>query len=367
VAALPVAAGATFMLRAVATDGSGLTALRTWGIEDVDSSRIASPELAVAVDWRRTRLSLDLTSPHLLTRPPDLFLESADGTTQQLRGVRQTGEQQWTWTQPLQALPSQPRRLRIVSRPFGAAPFEQQLLLPAQIVRHGEAQVVDTLLDGWELALESTTFFEDVAVRMQPFDSNELPLGRELNATGAAVAVEAREAAVNRRIRLRYRPSTDSALPSTATDGVSMDTPNVDNFEKSKTGLFYVDRSGNLQFLSAQRDEQGALVGRARYLTVFAVLADTTAPRLRRFKNTTQRGKTPRLRFSVSDAGAGLDSDGLSLTIDGTLAIPEWDPETTRVLVHPTRTLTSGSHSLHVVAVDQLGNRREHTWTFKIP
>ena len=172
---------------------------------------------------------------------------------------------------------------------------------------------------------------------------------------------------VNRRMRLRYRPGTDSAVPSIGTNGVSLDTPIVDNFEKSKVGLFYVDRSGSLQFLSAQRDEQGALVGRARYLTVFAVLADTTAPRLRHFKNTTQRGKAPSLRFSVTDAGAGLDSDGLSLTIDGTLAIPEWDPETTRVKVHPTQTLASGSHALHVIAVDQLGNRREHTWTFKIP
>jgi hypothetical protein len=53
--------------------------------------------------------------------------------------------------------------------------------------------------------------------------------------------------------------------------------------------------------------------------------------------------------------------------IDGERAIPEWDPETGRVRVHPIAQLDSGPHQLEVRVADRVGNRSTRTWGFQVP
>ena len=128
-----------------------------------------------------------------------------------------------------------------------------------------------------------------------------------------------------------------------------------------------VDGSGRLSFLGAERNGDGELVAETRHLGTFVVLRDTKPPVLRDFRAVPRQGDLPRLQFAVSDGGADLSDRGIRTRIDGTLAIPEWDPETGRVVVHPTERLDPGLHHLQVEAEDRLGNRSEQTWEFTLP
>jgi hypothetical protein len=349
---VPLAVGEAFVVRAIARDTSGLEAMQTWGTAAVAVSRQASSALQVDSQWRRGHLQVRVTSPEWLKQSPQLQIETVDGDVIEIRNGRQLADRSWTWRQAVGELPDATQRLVVRAETLQGKPMVQEVPLRAEIVRRGRGGRVRGLVAGWELDVEATTFFDDVPVRMREFDSEQLPLGRELRALGIAVAMESREAPTNRRVQVRYLPEGSAA------DRLR---------ERPRTALFSVDRSGNVEFLSAERDADGALVGRARYLTVFAVLEDTTPPRLEGFQHRTRRGREPDLGFRVTDAGADLDDDALQVTIDGVLAIPEWDPETTHVSVHPTQALASGSHTMSVVAADRVGNRSENSWTFDIP
>jgi hypothetical protein len=349
---VPVALDEGFVLRAIARDASGLEALRTWATSPMVAAGGAAAPLVVDSQWRRGHLEVAVASPEWLRSSPQVQVQNGEGESVDLRQGVQEDDRRWSWRQSIEALPDAPRRLLVQAETAHGKRLVQEVALRVDIVRRGRGGRVEGLVAGWQLEVEPTTFFEDVPVRMQEFDSDALPLGRELHALGIAVAMESREAPTNHRVRVRYVPQ------GAAAEALQ---------ERPRTALFYVDRSGNLQFLSAERDAEGALVGRARYLTVFAVLEDRTAPQIEGFHNGTRRGHEPRLRFRVTDAGADLDDDSLQVSIDGVVAIPEWDPETTRVTVHPTRPLAGGSHEMRVVAVDRVGNRSETTWRFDIP
>jgi len=91
---------------------------------------------------------------------------------------------------------------------------------------------------------------------------------------------------------------------------------------------------------------------------------DQTPPRLRRFR---KLQGTSQLQFYVSDDGAGLADGSIQVRIDDILAIPEWDPETGRVQVHPFRRLSAGRHEMQVRVFDRVGNQSERKWPFKLP
>ena len=67
------------------------------------------------------------------------------------------------------------------------------------------------------------------------------------------------------------------------------------------------------------------------------------------------------------EGGADLGDGGITATLDGAVAIPEWDPETGAVVIEPSRPLAAGSHTLEVVASDRVGNRAERRFAFPIP
>jgi hypothetical protein len=166
------------------------------------------------------------------------------------------------------------------------------------------------------------------------------------------VRLEPRTAALDGRLQLRLR------LPETQV---------ATSRGEARPGLFMVDESGGLRFLGAERNEAGELVAETRRLGTFVVLRDTQPPVLRDFRAVPRKGKPPRLQFVVRDDGADLSDTGVRVRIDGALAIPEWDPETGRVVVHPTSELGPGTHHLQVTAEDRLGNRSEEDWDFVIP
>lgn len=337
------------LLRARARDASALEAYRSWGAAESSTltpSLDAVLEVDVRTIWRDARLDVRVTANATLAQTPALALVLGDGRTRRIRSLRQVGPTEYRWVRDVGQLGERLAALELTARALDGRRHEARVALPARIVRPGRRYDITDLHPRCALTVEPETFFDAVAIRMRDFDSSRLPLGRELTVAGACVAIESRGAALNRRIRVRLGRETQRAADAPA------------------SGLFYVKQSGDIEFLSAERDTSGALTGQARYLTVFAELADDTPPRVERFRRV---GKRPRLQFRANDGGAGLGADAIDVQIDGRFAIPEWDPETGRVLVHPFRELASGSHEMSVRVADRVGNSTERTWTFDWP
>ena len=225
--------------------------------------------------------------------------------------------------------------------------------LQARIVRRGRARRVDDLHPQVRLDFERQTLLEPIALRLQEAEPRTLGLGPELHVAGPCLRLEPRTAALDERLRIRVALAETAS--AAATHGT--DAPGV--------GLFMWE-GGQLNFLSARRNEAGELVGESATLGTLAVLRDTTPPVLRNFSCVPLRGGSVRLTCVVSDHGADIGDNSLQASIDGNLAIPEWDPESGRVLVHPTRPLTAGAHTLRVGAEDRLGNRSERAWDFTV-
>jgi len=309
-----------------------------------NASRSNTRLLHVEKHWPNDKLEIILRSDATLADFPRLVLEQQHGDkTLRPISARQIGRNSYRWVRDVGHLGEEIEAIRVVAEQLDGGRVTLREKLPVRIVYPGEARRITDLHPQCEVDFAAGSLFSAVAIRMQNFDPEKLPLGPELHPAGACVAVESRSAALNQRVPVRMLPTH----------------PVVD-----KTGLFYVGRSGNLQFLSAERDETGALVGKARYLTIFAELMDRTPPSLRRFR---KLQGTSQLQFYVSDDGAGLADGSIQVHIDDVLAIPEWDPETGKVSVHPFRRLPPGRHEMQVRVIDQVGNQSERKWPFKLP
>ena len=339
--------GARIAWRARVADATGLEAVRTL-VEPAGTPASDSLHVDVGTRWEYGRLRVEIDSERLLVQAPSLWLQRPDGQRRKMEGVVQRGERRWIWERDVADLEDVDAlvvaaadldgRRRIVREP-----------MPARIVRRGSARIVDDMHPQLVLEFESATLLEDVALRGRVSNPAKLKLGPELEPAGLCFAVEPGAAALDEPVRVRVRRHSDA----TATNG-DAETP-------GHVGLFVRNRRG-LRFLTADPDPSGDFVGSTRFLGTFVLLRDATPPLLHDFRAVASGGRAPRLQFSVRDRGADLAADALDVDIDGVVAIPEWDPETGRVRVHPTADLAAGSHRLSVRAVDRVGNRSTRDW-----
>jgi hypothetical protein len=351
-ARMPHVADARLAWRARVADATGLQAVRTW-VEPRPLRASDSLQIDITTRWEYGRLRVEIDAERLLAQAPSLLLQRPDGHRRQAKQLTQRQERRWVWVQDVADLDDVDRlivsavdldgRQRIVQEP-----------VRARIVRRGTARIVDDLHPALQLEFEPGTLLEDVALRAREADPSTLKLDPELEPAGVCVAVEPGAAALDKHVRVRVRFDTGA----TATNGEGSAPGHV--------GLFVRNRRG-LRFLSADVSAAGELVGETRFLGTFVLLRDATPPRLSGFRAVARPGKPPRLRFVVRDDGADLTDGAIQVDIDGVRAIPEWDPETRRVRVHPTQGLASGSHRMSVRVADRVGNRSTRAWTFEVP
>lgn len=344
------------LVRATVRDPSDLVAIRTAtdtaDHKETNAVQAAAsppmPELELTARWGAGRFVVELQSPVLLAGQPSLYL--TQGTARRLQpDLLQIEERRWRWVRDLESLGDRVDSIDVDATSLARQRLHLRRAVDARIVQTGTARHIDDLAPGWTLQIDADTFFEPVAIRARSFEGAKLPLGPELMPTGACVDLESRAAAVNGRIAIRYRqPQADEV----ATNGHGKPEP---------IGLFYVDRGGSLKFLSAERDASGAWSGKLPYLSIVALLRDDTPPVLGDFAY--QRG---RLSCRATDGGADLADGAIRAEIDGSFAIPEWDPETGNVLVHPAGELAAGTHTLHVAVVDRLGNHAARDFAFTV-
>jgi hypothetical protein len=134
--------------------------------------------------------------------------------------------------------------------------------------------------------------------------------------------------------------------------------PSVEAARRRGVGLFrHAGRRG--WSLVAAADSSGTVRGSTRRLGTFALLADTTAPRIvPPGRYAPRSGKAPP-PFSVrlSDAGSGLAASEQRVTFDGRAVPAEYDSEAGRLTWRPRGPIPAGHHVLVVEAIDALGNR----------
>ena len=351
-ASLPDTPGSRVAWRARVEDATGLHAIRTW-VEAPATGAADSLRVDLSTRWEYGRLRVELESERLLVRPPKLWLQRPDGRRRRVEGVTQRGDRQWAWVEDVSDLEDL-EALVVSAEDLDGRRCILQEELPTRIVRRGTTRTVDDMHPRLQLEFEPGTLLEDVALRARVADPRKLKLGRELKPAGLCVAIEPGAAALDKRVRVRVHVGHED----TATNGSAGEPGHV--------GLFVRNRRG-LRFLSADIDAAGDLVGSTRFLGTFVLLRDATPPKLQGFRAQSRPGKPVRLRFTVTDGGADLGDNAIEVEIDGVRAIPEWDPETGRVRVHPTQEVTRGTHRMSVAAVDRVGNRSTRTWTFEVP
>jgi len=347
-AKIPWRADRPVALRALVEDPSGLHALATCQVGEPPSA--PSPlDLQLTSRWRYGRLEVELQSAALLAGPPLLHLQGEHGS-QGTIPPEQIGASRYLWAMDVEDL-SDFEAIQVKASTANRVE-SASIDAPVRLVRRGHARHIEDLHPLVRLDFDDDTLFETIGLRITDVDPQKLRPGPELEPAGPCVRIEPRTAALDGRLHLRVQlPDTELAAQAQA----------------SRPGLFIVNGGGGLSYLGSDRSQDGELLAETRRLGTFIVLRDTKPPVLRDFRSVLRRGRPPRLEFVVHDGGADLSDTGIRSRIDAAVAIPEWDPETGRVLVHPTEDLSSGIHRLHVEAEDQLGNRSERTWEFEVP
>ena len=150
-------------------------------------------------------------------------------------------------------------------------------------------------------------------------------------------------------------------------DGESLDAPGRLGFplaagtEPQRAGIFRYDPGTGRWGLEGDRLEGGAIVSSFRRYGRFLLVRDDAPPLLSDVVPAAGRavGAAPTLSARVSDAGKGIDWDGVRFEVDGRALVAEYDPDRGVAKVVERPDLAPGSHRLVVVATDRAGNRSE--------
>jgi len=190
---------------------------------------------------------------------------------------------------------------------------------------------------GVELSWDGDAFYEPAALAITGAPATRE--GELLPAFPIALRIEPHDLALARPVRFAWNPPE---LAGKAAPGV---------------GLFR-RTNATWSFLAA-RDSSGGWSAPTRRLGTFALLADTTAPRIVPPPEYVPRAGVvaPALSFELTDRGAGLVAAEQRMLLDGRRVPAEYDPDADRLTWRPRTPLAPGAHEVVVEAIDALGNR----------
>ncbi len=136
-----------------------------------------------------------------------------------------------------------------------------------------------------------------------------------------------------------------------------------------QVGLYRVNGHGNVEFLSAKKEENGRVVSaRLKRFGKFAALADTVKPLLRIIQpiHFSKSAGNYQVQFQAVDSLSGIESESeIQVRIDGRFVLPVWDPERKQIIAAAHWKLESGQHKLQLRATDGAGNSTNLEMSFK--
>jgi hypothetical protein len=150
-------------------------------------------------------------------------------------------------------------------------------------------------------------------------------------------------------------------------DGESLDAPGRLGFRlesgtaPERAGVFRFDGGSGRWGFEGDRFESGTIVSSFRRYGRFLLLRDDAPPILSEVTPAAGRavGAAPAVSARVSDAGKGINWDGVRFEVDGRPVVAEFDPDRGVSKVVERLALAPGPHRLVVIATDRAGNRSE--------
>jgi hypothetical protein len=125
------------------------------------------------------------------------------------------------------------------------------------------------------------------------------------------------------------------------------------------------------EYLGRDRDSTGRFTAETRSTGHFAILADTSAPRIVALRPARHAGGTTpysrwSLRARLTELGSGIDPRATRFEVDGKPVPSEWDAEERVLRWRPRRPPARGVHHYVVVACDRAQNERRLTARFTL-
>ncbi len=129
-----------------------------------------------------------------------------------------------------------------------------------------------------------------------------------------------------------------------------------------RVGIYELIGENFWKFIDNQLDTLNQTIeGKVRYLSTYALLEDTLAPKISKVSISPGekiKDRMPRITARVKDdlSGWGSEED-IQIQMDGVWMIPEYDPEKKSLSARPVFPLTTGEHLLTISAKDRAGNQ----------
>jgi hypothetical protein len=164
-----------------------------------------------------------------------------------------------------------------------------------------------------------------------------------------------------------FQPST---VPLNGWAEISIEYPSQ-GCDPSRLGLYQLTGQDSWSFVGRDLNAlEGAVAGKVRYLSTYALLEDTLAPTVERISvlpGAKMKNRKPKITALVKDdlSGTGEDDD-MEIRIDGQWLISEYDVDHQILSARPMSALAAGEHTLVIRARDRAGNEAEITRRFSV-
>lgn len=136
-------------------------------------------------------------------------------------------------------------------------------------------------------------------------------------------------------------------------------------------GICWLDEKENRWvWLDNEKEENGVFRAQSNGGGSFALVFDHEAPRIERlsiFHDQVITDPTPLVSFVIEDTLSGIGDDrDILIKLDGEWLIPEYDPETKKVLSRPLEPISKGRHHLAIEITDRAGKKTEQYLQFTV-
>ncbi len=281
----------------------------------------------------------------LLSKKPDFSLKVGGYEFQPLI-IKQTGQRNYKAVYPFSETKARELMLKVSCQTvFGdSANFVNEIPLSiATPLYGGEAVSRDGMA---KIRIDSGTVYKDIELKIEPSSP-----GKRSTEKGEIYSFEPKDIAFARsaRVSLSYKGK---------------------NCNPEKLAL-YEYKNGSWRFVGNELDfEEKTVSGKVRCLSSYAVLEDEGAPGIKVIypeKGQSTKNISPQIYAKIWDDLSGFGSkDGITVTVDDQWVIPEYDPEKGILKTRPSQVLSSGWHTLKIVAKDMAGNQKTAKRKFKV-
>jgi hypothetical protein len=142
------------------------------------------------------------------------------------------------------------------------------------------------------------------------------------------------------------------------------------NMNHKKSGICWLDEKKDRWVWLENSFDNNRLKAESRGGGIFAAVFDLEMPEITKMNiraGAKVRDRWPTIRFQLTDSLSGIEDDrDITIKLDGTWLIPEYDPESGECKARPESQLDYGNHHLAIIVSDRAGNVNEQYLQFTV-